>query len=137
MPIPIPIELPVTIDALPFITINLKIWQLNCSSLAVGEVELSSELQPDGRTLVLTGAVRQLQIACLGFWSVDGFWNEDGVINLSTQGARLEVALHVSTVTTASDDTSAWLEPGAPLRAEGCNAWLPLEIDRATVSSEG
>lgn len=110
---------------------GLRVWDLNCSNLAVGDIELASSVRPDGRVVTVAGALGEFQIACHGRWSVNMLYYEEGTINLSTQTASIGVRYEVPAVRAVQNGKSAWLELGPPLRMEDCDASLPLEIDRA------
>jgi hypothetical protein len=109
----------------------LRVWDLNCSNLAVGEIELSSSVRPDGRVVTVAGAVGEFQIACHGRWSVQMLYYEEGTINLSAQTASIAVSYEVPAIRAEADGKNAWLELGPPLWMDECDASLPLEIDRA------
>jgi len=107
----------------------LKVWSLNCSRLAVGDLSLEAAVSPNGRTVTITGAVREFQIACHGRWSIDFGYYEEGEVSLSTQTASIGVAYEVPALDAVHNTQAAWIEMGAPLRMDVCDASMPLEID--------
>ena len=107
---------------------TVEAWDIECSRLRVADVELRALPQPGA--IRVSGAVRGLEVACTGQWSLEwGIVREEGDINLSAAGAVLEFDITAETARVTRAPPYAELEPLLPPRLDRCDASLPLNID--------